>query len=109
MRGGHDSMMTRVAVLGSTGSIGTNNLDVIVSHPDRLSLVGLAARSRIEVLEEQIARYQPELVVVLDEEKAAELRTRPHQTTEVLQGVEGLIRLATHPSVDVVVVGTSGS
>ena len=102
-------MMTRVAVLGSTGSIGTNTLDVIASQPDRLSLVGLAARSRIELLERQIARYHPELVVVLDEERAAELRARSHGTTEILQGVEGLIRLVTHPSVDLVVVGTSGS
>ena len=101
--------MTRVAVLGSTGSIGTNTLDVIARHPERLSVVGLAARSRIEALEQQIASYQPELAVVLDEEAAATLRARSRGPTKILQGVEGLIRLATHPAVDVVVVGTSGS
>lgn len=98
--------MKRVAVLGSTGSIGTNTLDVIAAHPDRLSLVGLAVRSRIDELERQVARHRPSVVAVLDEDKARQLRVRVG--LPVLQGVEGLIQLATHPGVDLVVVGTSG-
>ena len=110
------ALMKRVAVLGSTGSIGTNTLDVIASHPEALRVFGLAARSRINDLEAQIARHRPECVVVLDPEKASELRQRcgaPASTpdgarVEILDGEDGLVRLATHPDVDVVVVGTSG-
>jgi len=100
--------MKRVVVLGSTGSIGANTLDVIASHPEHLSLVGIAAHSRIELLTQQMARYQPQLVAVLDAEKAAQLKAQWDGTAEILQGVEGFIQLATHPSVDIVVVGTSG-
>ncbi len=100
--------MKRVAILGSTGSIGTNTLDVIAAQPDRLRVVGLAARSRIDLLQQQIQQYQPQLVAVLDEEKAATLRAQRTGAVEVVAGVEGLIRLATHPDVDVVVVGTAG-
>ena len=100
--------MNRVAVLGSTGSIGTSALDVIASHPDRVSLFGIAAHSRIERLAQQIAQYQPRIVAVLDTEKAAQLRGQYNGSPVILEGVEGLIRLATHPDVDTVVVGTSG-
>ena len=100
--------MRRVAVLGSTGSIGTSTLDVIAAHPDRLALVGLAARSRIDLLEAQVARHRPRLVAVLDEEKAGLLQQRCGGTPTVLGGVEGLSALATHPEVDIVVVGTTG-
>ena len=100
--------MKRVAVLGSTGSIGTNTLDVIARHPDRLSVAGLAARSRIDLLEEQIRRFRPPHVAVVDEAQAAKLKSQCNGSPEVLQGVEGLIQLATHPDVDIVVVGTSG-
>ncbi|MBI4353911.1 MAG: 1-deoxy-D-xylulose-5-phosphate reductoisomerase [Candidatus Omnitrophica bacterium] len=99
--------MKRVAVLGSTGSIGQQTLEVIASHPQRLSLVGLAAHSRIDLLEQQIARHHPSLVGVVDEAKAAQLAQRASHVN-VLAGVEGLITLVTDPRVDVVVVGTSG-
>ena len=100
--------MKRVAVLGSTGSVGTSTLDVIAAHPDRLTLVGIAARSRIDLLEEQIARYRPRLVAVLDDDKAAALQRRCGGAPEVLHGVEGMTALATHADVDIVVVGTAG-
>ena len=100
--------MKRIAVLGSTGSIGTSTLDVIAGEPDRLRLAGLAAHSRIDVLEEQIARYHPPLVAVVDEDKAQELQRRLRGACTVVGGAEGLVQLATHPEVDVVVVGTAG-
>ncbi len=100
--------MKRVAVLGSTGSIGTSALDVIAQHPDRLSLVGIAAHSRIELLEQQIARHRPKLVAVVDEEKATQLERRCPGSCDLLKGTEGLSQLAAHPDVDVVVIGTSG-
>lgn len=99
--------MKRVAVLGSTGSIGRSTLDVIASQPEQLALAGVAARSRIDVLAQQIQRFRPALAAVWDEEKAREL-ARMTGRQDVDAGVEGLTRLATHPDVDVVVFATSG-
>ncbi len=99
--------MRRVAVLGSTGSIGRSTLEVIANHSDQLQLVGVAARSRIEQLAQQLAQFHPPLVAVWDEAKAEAL-TRLSGHAPVAVGVEGLIELATHPSVDVVVIATSG-
>ena len=100
--------MKRVAVLGSTGSIGRSTLEVIASHPDRFQLVGIAARAQIEELALQTQRWAPTFVAVWDAERAKQFA---HQTGrhDVLVGVDGLIELATHPDVDVVVVATSGS
>ena len=100
--------MRRIAVLGSTGSIGRNTLDVITAHPDKLQLAGVAVHSRIDVLAEQIERFHPPLVAVWEEERAAELAAATGRR-DLLIGVEGLTALATHPDVDVVVVATSGS
>lgn len=99
--------MKRVAVLGSTGSIGRSTLDVIARYPDRLQLVGMAARSRVDVLAQQAAAFDPPLVAVWDERKAQTL----HQLTggrRVLVGPEGLSQLATDSRVDLVVIATSG-
>ncbi|MDP3722218.1 MAG: 1-deoxy-D-xylulose-5-phosphate reductoisomerase [Candidatus Omnitrophota bacterium] len=100
--------MRRVAVLGSTGSIGRSTLEVIAGHPDRLRLVGIAARSRIDLLAEQARAFRPTLAAVWEEEGAQELRRMTGSLT-VGVGPEGLTWLATHPDVDVVVVATSGS
>jgi len=97
----------RVAVLGSTGSIGRNTLEVIASHPDRLQLVGIAGRSRVEVLAQQWQACRPPLVAVWEDARAQEF-SRLTGLQEVLVGLEGLITLATHPNVDVVVVASSG-
>ncbi len=99
--------MRRVAVLGSTGSIGRSTLDVIAGQPDRLQLVGIAGRSRVDELGEQLQRFNPPLVAVWEEEKAQAL-ARLSGRANVLTGPEGLVQLATHPSVDVVVIATSG-
>jgi 1-deoxy-D-xylulose-5-phosphate reductoisomerase len=100
--------MRRVAVIGSTGSIGQQTLDVIAAHPDKLQLVGVAARSRTAVLAEQIARWDPPLVSVWDEERAKTL-VRISGRRDVRTGPEGLVALATDPRVDVLVVASSGS
>lgn len=100
--------MKRIAILGSTGSIGRSTLEVIASHPDRLELIGVAAHSRIESLSEQITQYSPRLIAVWDPENAAALSRKIHRQ-DILVGTEGLIQMATHPDVDVVVVATTGS
>ncbi len=99
--------MRRVAVLGSTGSIGRNTLEVIASHPNQLQLVGIAAHSRVDILHEQLQRFHPALVSVWDESKAQECSRLSGMPT-VGVGLEGLIRIATHCDVDVVVIATSG-
>ena len=99
--------MRRVVVLGSTGSVGRNTLEVIASHPDKLRLLGAAARSRIDVLEEQAARFKPELLSVWDEAGAVDLARRTGRS-DISAGTDGLLRLATHPDADIVVVATSG-
>jgi 1-deoxy-D-xylulose-5-phosphate reductoisomerase len=99
--------MRRVAVLGSTGSIGRSTLEVIASHPDKLKLVGIASRFNVERLAQQFHRFAPPLVAVWEEDSAREF-SRLTARASVPAGLEGLLELATHPSVDVVVVATSG-
>jgi 1-deoxy-D-xylulose-5-phosphate reductoisomerase len=99
--------MKRVAVLGSTGSIGRSTLEVIASHPEKLQLVGVATRAQIERLAAQVAQWDPPLVAVWEEASAQEFARRTGRR-DVLVGSEGLLRLATHPDVDIVVVATSG-
>ena len=99
--------MKRVAVLGSTGSIGRSTLEVIAAHPDRLQLVGIAARSRVDALAEQAARWHPAHVAIWDPAQAGALAQRLGREG-ILTGTEGLAALATHPDVDVVVVAISG-
>ncbi|MBI2495052.1 MAG: 1-deoxy-D-xylulose-5-phosphate reductoisomerase, partial [Candidatus Omnitrophica bacterium] len=99
--------MKRVAVLGSTGSIGTSTLEVIAGHPDKLQLVGVAARSRADLLARQLDQFRPRLVAIWEEEKVSELH-RLAGRRPILVGMEGLNQLATHPDVDIVVVATSG-
>ena len=99
--------MRRIAVLGSTGSIGASTLKVIASHPDKFQLIGIAARSRIHLLAEQLHAFQPARVAVWEEESA---RAFAHLTgrNDLLIGGDGLTELATHPDVVMVVVATSG-
>lgn len=93
----------RVAVLGSTGSIGRQALDVIDQHPDRFEIVALAASTASETLRRQVERYRPSFVVI---EMPATRAT--FQGAVTLVGTDGLVDVATHPEVDIVVVATSG-
>ena len=92
-----------VAVLGSTGSIGRQALDVIDAHSDRFRVVALAARTASERFLGQVARYRPEVAAVF--ERTSGLRK---STSSIALGNEGLIAASTHPSVEIVVVASSG-
>ena len=86
--------MKKIAILGSTGSIGTQTLD-IVSKNDDLQVVGIAAGRNIDLLEKQIRQFSPRLAAVGDEKKAQELKLRVQDTDcKVVGGMEGLIELA---------------
>ena len=99
--------MTRVAVLGSTGSIGTSALSVADAHADRIQITALAAASNVDVFVEQVARYRPRAISMatrdaLDTAIAA-LRARNIDVPPVtVWGVEGLVTLAEHDEVDIV-------
>ena len=104
--------MKRLAVLGSTGSIGVNTLDVASRFTDEFEVVALSAGTNIRLLGEQIERFQHTVVSVLNEDLAKDLKGEiSPEKTEVLFGVEGLIRIATLPEIDLVVsalVGAAG-
>jgi len=103
--------MKNVVILGSTGSIGTSTLKVVDDLQDRLRVVGLAAGTNTERLREQTLRYRPRAVSVRDAAAAADLAATLGFDCPVFTGEEGLIRLATLPEADIVlvaIVGTAG-
>lgn len=101
--------MKKIAILGSTGSIGTQTLDVVREHSDELQVVALAAGSNKERLKEQIKEFHPELVSLSDEKKAQELKEElAGEQVEVVCGMEGLIEVAGADSADVVVTAVVG-
>ncbi len=103
-----------VTVLGATGSIGVNTLDVIRRHPDRYRVFALCAHTQIDKLFEQIREFAPEFAVVRDAALAAELGLRCRDaglSTAVRYGMEALVDMAAHPDVDTVmaaIVGAAG-
>ena len=87
--------MKKIAILGSTGSIGTQTLDIVREQGD-IEVVAMAAGGNIELLEKQIREFMPKLVSVWDEKKAAELRTKTADLqVEIRCGMEGLLEVAT--------------
>ena len=101
--------MKLISILGSTGSIGTQTLDVIRQHPDELQAAGLCAGSNIDLLEAQIREFHPAAAAVGDEEKAKELAIRVADTdTKILAGMAGMIEVVTLPQVQVVVTAIVG-
>ncbi len=103
--------MKNVVLLGSTGSIGTSTLKVADDLPDRIRLLGMAAGNNVELLAQQAARYRPTALSIADPGRARELESALGATTKVWAGPEGLLKLATLPEADVVliaIVGTAG-
>ncbi len=103
--------MKNVVVLGCTGSIGTSTVKVAEDLPDRIRLIGLAAGNNAELLIEQTRKHQPIAVSINDPAKANQLRGTLGANCQVYSGAEGLLKLATHPEADIVliaIVGTAG-
>jgi 1-deoxy-D-xylulose-5-phosphate reductoisomerase len=103
--------MKRVVLLGSTGSIGTSTIKVADDLPDRVRLIGLAAGNNLDLLLEQTVKHRPEAVCINDPQKAKAARDALGTSAEVHCGAEGLIKLATMSSADIVliaIVGTAG-
>lgn len=100
--------MKTIAVLGSTGSIGTQTLDVVREHGD-IRVGALGAGSNIDLLEKQIREFRPGLAAVWEEEKARELKSRVRDTnTKIVSGMDGLLELAVLPEAELLVTAIVG-
>jgi len=103
--------MKKILILGSSGSIGVNTLNVVRNFPDKFSVVGLTVNSRIDVLEQQIKEFHPEFVVVTDESKARELKSNIGNLCEVLSSYDELLNAASQREYDILlgsIVGFAG-
>jgi 1-deoxy-D-xylulose-5-phosphate reductoisomerase len=104
----------RIAILGSTGSIGVSTLKIVEAYPERFSVVSLAAGKNVDAAFEQCRRWQPEVVSMATEETASQLRSRLAAAgldTRVVFGPSGTVEVATHPNANFVVsaiVGVAG-
>ncbi len=101
------SFPRRIALLGSTGSIGRQTLDVVRCFPEHFRVVALAARSNISLLAQQAQEFSPALTACFAETPEIETAAR-EALSEVALGEQGLLDVATHPDVDIVVAATSG-
>ncbi len=101
--------MKRLAILGSTGSIGVSALRVVDAFPGRFEVVALAAGQNVDLVERQARLYRPACVALADAEAARELTNRLAGSTRVVHGTRGVIEAATHDGVDLVVSGVVGA
>jgi 1-deoxy-D-xylulose-5-phosphate reductoisomerase len=99
-----------LAILGSTGSIGQSALAVVDAHPDRLHVSALAAGDNAALLAQQVARYGPDVVAMASADRADRLKRAcgSHEMT-ILSGAEGLVEVARHAPVDIVICASSGT
>src|SRR5215510_7972844 len=103
--------MKRIAILGSTGSIGQSALAVVDAHADRLQIVGLAAGENVDLLAAQIARYRPRVVAMASGTAVDRLAAHgcPEDAAIAGTGRDGLVAVASHPDADVVLCASSGT
>lgn len=100
--------MKKIAILGSTGSIGTQTLEVVRNNKD-LQVTALAAGGNIDLLEQQIREFQPKIAAVWQEEKAAELKIRTKDlNVKIYSGMDGLLETATEPESQILVTAVVG-
>lgn len=101
--------MKKISILGSTGSIGTQTLEIVDQYKDELQVVALSCGKNIKLFEEQIRKFKPELVCVADEEAANELKGKVADLSiKVVSGMDGLIEVATIDSAQMVVTAIVG-
>ncbi len=101
----------KLAILGSTGSIGTQVLEVVRQHPDFFEIVALTANGSWELLADQINEFNPEMALICNDDHYSDLKNSVSDDSEILSGIENLPVIATHPNVDVVLnslVGFAG-
>src|SRR5206468_7470702 len=102
--------MKRIAILGSTGSIGQSALSVVDAHPHRLQVVGLAAGENADLFAAQIARYRPNIVAMATSAAIDRLAgTLPANVTMAAAGRDGLVAVASHPDAEIVLCASAGT
>ena len=101
--------MKKIVILGSTGSVGTNALDIISRHKDKFRVVGLSAHSNTKLLARQINLFKPRLVALGDISQYSELKRQLKKPQKVLKGIEGISELASMEEADIVLVAISGT
>lgn len=99
--------MKKISILGSTGSVGMQILEIVEKNDD-IQVIGLSTNTNIERLYEQILKFQPKIVAVMNEQKAKELKAKVNNKITVLTGIEGLIEVATISEVELVVTAVVG-
>src|SRR3954462_12310266 len=100
--------MKNVVLLGSTGSIGTSTVKVAEDLPDQIRLLALGAGNNVELLLEQTRKHRPAAISIIDPAKAAALREALGAGAEIYSGTEGLVKLATLPEADIVLIAIVG-
>lgn len=100
--------MRRISILGSSGSIGTQTLDVIRDNPGDFKVVCLAVNSNIDILKKQVEEFKPDFVCIYNEKKALEAKNILGTDVYILTGMDGLIECATNEQVDIVVGAVVG-
>lgn len=101
--------MKKIAILGSTGSIGTQTLEVVSAYPERFEIVSLSAGKNIDLLEKQIRIFRPKVAAVWDEKDAEKLKMRLTDVdVTILSGMDGLIEAACIPEAEIVVTAIVG-
>ncbi|WP_405381419.1 1-deoxy-D-xylulose-5-phosphate reductoisomerase [Phascolarctobacterium sp.] len=100
--------MKNISLLGSTGSIGRQTIEVAAANPDKMKIRVLAAHTSDELMEQQIKAVEPDLAVLSDKDAAARLAKRYHGKTEILAGEEGLLTAATYAGADTVLASMVG-
>ncbi|MCT0254365.1 1-deoxy-D-xylulose-5-phosphate reductoisomerase [Synechocystis sp. CS-94] len=105
-------MVKRISILGSTGSIGTQTLDIVTHHPEAFQVVGLAAGGNVTLLSEQVANFQPEIVAIRQSEKLPDLKAAVAKLTnyqpQYVVGEEGVVEVARYGDAESVVTGIVG-
>ncbi|MGI6144203.1 MAG: 1-deoxy-D-xylulose-5-phosphate reductoisomerase [Clostridia bacterium] len=100
--------MKKIVILGSTGSIGRQALEVVDAFPEMFEIIGLAAGSNVQLLAEQVQKYQPRYVSIGSKEDALALKSLINSKTEIFYGEQGLINLAGIEELDLILVSVSG-
>jgi 1-deoxy-D-xylulose-5-phosphate reductoisomerase len=102
-------MGRKLILLGSTGSIGTQTLDVVRANREELEVIGLAANSNVELVEKQAREFRPKVITMYDPKAAKDLRIRlADMPVEILEGMEGLINMVQVPEADTVLTAVVG-
>eukprot|EP00472_Partenskyella_glossopodia_P004907 CAMPEP_0197531922 /NCGR_PEP_ID=MMETSP1318-20131121/37711_1 /TAXON_ID=552666 /ORGANISM="Partenskyella glossopodia, Strain RCC365" /LENGTH=410 /DNA_ID=CAMNT_0043088319 /DNA_START=191 /DNA_END=1423 /DNA_ORIENTATION=+ len=113
LKGLDENFHKRITILGSTGSIGTQTLDIVDTHPDKFEVVGLAAGSNIERLSDQIIKYKPRAVALSNKDKIKDLKDLLvargcEEMPEIFEGDEGVVEVAKYGNAETVVTGIVG-